>query len=183
MPEAQTRAAGIYRLPPNQIEALPMAVLVVAQLLEAEGAESKLRLQLETERACESLGSCLEPGKLYPMALELLLDHLDCRRGIAFFSTSSSPGGAGVAARGFTESIRDGLIRILRDEKSLESTMGEGEVSVVPWGPLHHALGRVGLENPGAFHLRELGEQEIRGMEQKVHLYEVFDVDGTYESA
>jgi len=35
-----------------------------------------------------------------------------------------------------------------------------------------HAL----LENPDAFHLRELGEQEIRGMEQKVHLFGVLGV-------
>ena len=29
------------------------------------------------------------------------------------------------------------------------------------------------LTNPATFQLRELGEQEIRGMEQKVHLFEV----------
>jgi len=154
--DAGTLAAGselasgaIYRLPMAQSEALPMAAQIVARLLEAERVESKLRAQLETERICEPLGSCLEPGKLYPMALELLLERLHCRRGIAFFSPSPAPGGAGVAARGFPEEVRDGLIRVLIDEKSLESTMGRGEIGVVPWGPLHHALGRVGLEAPG----------------------------------
>jgi two-component system cell cycle response regulator len=147
---AELAGGAIYRLPMAQSDALPMATQIVARLLEAERAESKLRGELETERACEPLGSCLEPGKLYPMTLELLLERLDCRRGIAFFSPSPAPGGAAVAARGFPEAVRDGLIRVLIDEKSLESTMGRGEIGVVPWGPLHHALGRVGLEAPGA---------------------------------
>jgi diguanylate cyclase (GGDEF)-like protein len=38
----------------------------------------------------------------------------------------------------------------LIEEKVLESTMGQGEVGVVPWGPLHHTLGQAGLEPPGA---------------------------------
>lgn len=37
------------------------------------------------------------------------------------------------------------------------------------------------LENPEAFHIRSLGEQQIRGMEQKVHLYEIFEDNGSYE--
>lgn len=148
--ESESPGTTVYRLPIAQFEALPVATQIVARLLEVEQAESSLRSQLETELACEALGSCLEPGKLYPMALELLLARLDCRRGIAFFSPSPAPGGAGVAARGFPEEVRDSLIRVLLDEKSLESTMGHGEVGVVPWGPLHHALGRVGLESPGA---------------------------------
>ena len=154
---------AIYRLPMAQAEALPMATQIVAQLLEAEREESKLRAQLETERACEPLASCLEPGKLYPMALELLLDRLSCLRGIAFFSPSPAPRSAAVAARGFPELVRDDLIRVLLDEKSLESTMGRGDVSVVPWGPLHLALGRVGLESPGA-----LLSVPLRGDEREV---------------
>ena len=148
--DTDSPGAATYRLPTAQAEALPMATVVVARLLEVEQTQSDLRSQLETERACEPLSSCLEPGQLYPMTLELLLERLDCRRGIAFFSPSPAPQGAGVAARGFPEEIRERLIRTLIDEKSLESTMGRGEIGVVPWGPLHHALGRVGLESPGA---------------------------------
>ena len=148
--DSDSLGAVTYRLPAEQAEALPMATVVVARLLEVERIQSDLRSQLETERACEPFSTCLEPGKLYPMTLEVLLERLDCRRGIAFFSPSPAPQGAGVAARGFPEEIRDRLIRTLIDEKSLESTMGRGEIGVVPWGPLHHALGRVGLESPGA---------------------------------
>lgn len=139
-----------YRLPTAQAEALPMAVIVVSQLLEAEIARARLHTELETERACEPLGECLDPGKLYSMTLELLLEQLGCRRGIAFFSPSPAPQGAGVAARGFDEATRDQLSRYLIEEKALESTMGRGEVGVVPWGPLNHVLGRVGLESAGA---------------------------------
>jgi diguanylate cyclase (GGDEF)-like protein len=148
--EADSPGAATYRLPMAQSEALPMATVIVARLLEVERARSELRAQLATERACEPLASCLEPGKLYPMTLELLLERLDCRRGISFFSPSPAPQGAGVAVRGFPEEIRERLIRTLVKGKSLESTMGRGEIGVVPWGPLHHALGRVGLEPPGA---------------------------------
>jgi diguanylate cyclase (GGDEF)-like protein len=148
--ESDGPGGPVYRLPFAQSAALPVATQLVARLLEVEQAESDLRSRLETELACEALGTCLEPGKLYPMALEVLLERLACHRGIAFFSPTPAPGGASVAARGFPEDVRDSLIRILIDEKSLESTMGHGEVGVVPWGPLHHALGRVGLESPGA---------------------------------
>jgi diguanylate cyclase (GGDEF)-like protein len=147
---ASTAGLATYRLPVAQADALPMATVIVAQLLEAERAQGVLRAQLETERACESLAGCLDPGKVYSMALELLLARLGRPRGIAYFSPSPAPQGAGVAARGFEEDVRDRLCRFLIDEKSLESTMGQGEVGVVPWGPLHHVLGRVGLEAPGA---------------------------------
>lgn len=140
----------IYRLPPEQSEALPMATIVVAQLLEAESARSELRSALETERACVPLASCLDPGKLYSMTLELLLERLGARRGIALFSPSPAPQDAGVVARGFDEAVRDRLCRMLVDEKALEASLGQGELAVVPWGPLHHVLGRIGLESPGA---------------------------------
>ncbi len=139
-----------YRMPFSQSDALPMATLVVAQLLDSETARAELRTQLETERACVPLSSCLDPGKLYSMTLELLLDRLGARRGISFFSPSPAPREAGVVARGFEESVRDRLCRMLLEEKSLEASLGQGELGVVPWGPLHHVLGRIGLESPGA---------------------------------
>ncbi|MEZ4333539.1 MAG: GGDEF domain-containing protein [Myxococcota bacterium] len=139
-----------YRLPAAQSEALPMATIVVAQLLDAEAAKAELRAALDTEQACAPLASCLDPGKLYSMTLELLLERLRVRRGIALFSPSPAPREAGVVARGFDEPTRDRLCRLLIDDKSLAASMGQGELGVVPWGPLHHALGRIGLEAPGA---------------------------------
>ncbi|MEZ4292544.1 MAG: GGDEF domain-containing protein [Myxococcota bacterium] len=141
---------AFYRLSMAQSDALPMATVIVSRLLEAELAKGSLRAQLETEQACEPMSSCLDPGKLYSMALELLLERLGRRRGIAYFAPSPAPREAGVAARGFDELVRDRVTRALIDEKTLEATMGRGEVMVVPWGPLHHVLSRVGLESPGA---------------------------------
>lgn len=141
--------ADVYRLSMAQVEALPMAVVVLSRLLEAERVRETLRAELATERACEPLASCLDPGKIYPMALELLLAQTGAQRGIAFFSSSPGPRSSGVAARGFSDPVRDRLTRMLIEEKSLEATMGRGEIGVVPWGPLHHALGQVGVEAPG----------------------------------
>ena len=139
-----------YRLAHAQSDALPMATIVVAELLEAEAARAELQSQLETERACIPLASCLDPGKLYSMTLELLLDRLGARRGIALFSPSPAPREAGVVARGFDEVVRDRLCRMLVDEKALAASLGQGQLGVMPWGPLHHVLGRIGLESPGA---------------------------------
>jgi diguanylate cyclase (GGDEF)-like protein len=152
-----------YRLPAAQSEALSMATIVVAQLLDAEVAKAELRAALDTEQACAPLASCLDPGKLYSMTLELLLERLGVRRGIALFSPSPAPREAGVVARGFDEATRDRLCRLLLDDKSLEAAMGQGELGVVPWGPLHHALGRIGLEAPGALLSVPLrgGEREL----------------------
>jgi diguanylate cyclase (GGDEF)-like protein len=138
-----------YRLPLEQSDALPVATVVLARLLEVERARSGLHSELETEQACQPLADCLEPGELYPMALEVLLERLGRRRGIAAFAPSPAPHGTGVAARGFDDDERDRLIRHLIEEKSLDATRGQGEIGVVPWGPLHHALGRIGLEAPG----------------------------------
>ena len=140
----------IYRLAYAQAGALPMATIVVAELLEAEAVRAELQAQLETERACIPLASCLDPGKLYSMTLELLIERLGARRGIALFSPSPAPREAGVVARGFDEAVRDRLCRMLVDEKALAASLGQGQLGVMPWGPLHHVLGRIGLESPGA---------------------------------
>jgi diguanylate cyclase (GGDEF)-like protein len=170
-PEPAFGGLATYRMPMAQAEALPMAVVVVSQLLEAERSREVLRAELATERACEPLATCLDPGKIYPMTLELLLEQIDARRGIAFFSPSPAPRSSGVAARGFDDETRDRLTRILIEEKSLEATMGRGEVGVVPWGPLHHALGQVGVEAPGP-----LLSVPLRGEEREAgHLWILSD--------
>jgi diguanylate cyclase (GGDEF)-like protein len=49
--------------------------------------------------------------------------------------------------------------------------MGRGEVGVVPWGPLHHALGQVGVEAPGP-----LLSVPLRGEEREAgHLWILSD--------
>ncbi|MBW2499216.1 MAG: sensor domain-containing diguanylate cyclase [Deltaproteobacteria bacterium] len=151
----------------NQGGALPAVVGMAAGLLEAERAREDLSGQLETERACEPLSDCLEPGKLYPMALEILLERLGRQRGVAVFAPSPAPQSPGIATRGFEEPVHENLCRELIEEKALDAVLGQGEIGVLPFGPLHHVLGRVGVEAPGA-----LLSVPLRGEEQEVgHLW------------
>ncbi len=153
--EDDTRLAAdwgpeIHRLSRAQTESLPVVTRLLAQLLAERRRRSAIDRALALERACEPLAACLEPGKLYTMAVDLLLEQLGRRRGISLFAPSPAPQTPGVAARGFDEETRDRICRQVIEEKAIEAAMGQGEVGVVPWGPLHHVLGRVGIEAPGA---------------------------------
>ena len=139
----------VHWLSPAQQSILPDLTRLVARLLIEGDTRRRLERELATERACEPLADCLEPGKLYSMAVDLLLSELGRERGLAIFAPSPAIQTPGVAARGFDEALRDQLSRQVLEEKSIEAAMGQGEVSVIPWGPLHHVLGRVGIESPG----------------------------------
>jgi len=141
--------ATVHRLVASESGALPVLVDAVARLIDGELSEERVRAQLATEQACEPLASCLEPGKLYSLTLDLLLERLVRRRGIALFTPSPAPQTAGVATRGFDEETQGQLCHQLIEEKAAGVALGQGEVGVVPWGPLHHVLARVGVEAPG----------------------------------
>lgn len=141
--------SGVMRLHPGQLEGLPLITSMAARLLVSQQRATGLHHRLETERECESLASCLEPGKLYSLALDILLERLGRRRGIAVFAPSPAPRGAGVATRGFDDPEHASLCHRLVEEKSVAATLGEGEVAVLPFGPIHHVLGRIGVEAPG----------------------------------
>jgi len=141
---------GPIRIDPSRAEVLPLIVGTLARLLVSERRSALLQRRLAVERACESLAACLEPGKLYSLSLDLLLERLDRRRGIAVFAPSPAPQGAGVATRGFEDPTHAEICHRLIEEKSIATSLGEGEVGVVPFGPIHHVLGRVGIEAPGA---------------------------------
>jgi len=151
-PESATRpvAGGVIRIRPDQQSTLPMIACMAARLLRAERTEVDLEQQLGTARACEPLADCLEPGKLYSMALEILLERLGRLRGIAAFNPTPAPQGICVATRGFDDPVHASLCQQLIEEKSLDAALGQGEIGVYPFGPLHHVLGRVGIESPGA---------------------------------
>jgi two-component system cell cycle response regulator len=153
----------VHRLSCHHMEALPVLVRLVARLQHEGQSRRLLSRQLATERACEPLADCLEPGKLYSMAIDLLLNQLGRNRGIALFAPSPAPRGAGVAARGFDDEMGDEIRNQVLEEKAIEAAMGQGEVSVVPWGPLHHVLGRVGVEAPGS-----LLSVPLRGEESEI---------------
>lgn len=141
---------GPVRIDPGRAEILPLVIGMLARLLVSERRASELQRRLAVERVCESLAACLEPGKLYSLSLDLLLESLDRRRGIAVFAPSPAPQGAGVATRGFEDPTHAEICHRLIEDKAIASALGEGEVAVVPFGPLHHVLGRAGIEAPGA---------------------------------
>jgi diguanylate cyclase (GGDEF)-like protein len=144
------RGFEIHLVSPDHVESLSTLVRLAARLQVEGRARRLLGRELATERACEPLAQCLEPGKLYSMATDLLLNQLRRNRGIALFAPSPAPQTAGVATRGFDDDTADRIRRQVIDEKAVAAAMGQGEVTVVPWGPLHHVLGRVGIESPGA---------------------------------
>lgn len=141
---------GVLRLHSSQAGALAPIVSMSAALLRSEMRVQSLGQRLAVEIECESLAACLEPGKLYSLTLDLLLEQLGRRRGIAVFAPSPAPRGAGVATRGFDDPLHADLCHRLLEEKSVAAGLGQGTTTVVPFGPLHHVLGRVGLEAPGA---------------------------------
>ncbi len=140
----------IHRISSDQTRSLPSLARLLARLMAEQRARQRLARELAIERACEPLSACLEPGKLYTMAIDLLLSRLGRSCGIALFAPSPAPHSVGVAARGFDEETRDQICQQVLAEKSIEAAMGQGEVSVVPWGPLHHVLGRMGIGVSGA---------------------------------
>ena len=154
---------GPVRIDPSRMEVLPLIVGTLARLLVSERRSAQLERRLGVERACESLAACLEPGKLYSLTLDVLLESLDRSRGIAVFAPSPAPQGAGVATRGFEDPAHTDICHRLIEEKAIASSLGEGEVAVVPFGPLHHVLGRAGLEAPGA-----LLSVPLRGQDREV---------------
>ena len=148
--DSVTRGFEIHRISPDHIDSLPILVRLAARLQQEGQARRLVREELATERACEPLADCLEPGKLYSMAIDLLLNQLGRNRGIALFAPSPAPRSPGVAARGFDDETGDEICRQVIEEKAIEAAMGLGDVAVVPWGPLHHVLGRVGVGAPGS---------------------------------
>jgi diguanylate cyclase (GGDEF)-like protein len=150
IPSAFDRGYEIHIVAPEHMESLSTLVRLAARLQLEARARRILGKELATERACEPLAECLEPGKLYSMATDLLLNQLGRNRGIALFAPSPAPQTTGVATRGFDDETADQIRHQVIEEKAIEAAMGQGEVAVVPWGPLHHVLGRVGIETPGA---------------------------------
>ena len=143
-------ASDIHWLESDAPAGVAAVTFLAAGRLADARQQGRLRHELEILRSCEPLAACLEPGKLYSLTTDLLLEHLGCRRGLALFSPSPAPQSPGVAARGFDEETREQLTRQVVEEKAIEAAMGQGEVAVVPWGPLHHVLGRIGIEAPGS---------------------------------
>jgi two-component system cell cycle response regulator len=132
----------------------PAASLEIRQVVEQAllgrrlaADNQRLAERVETLEQCRTLAPCLDPGEVYPTALDRLLELLDRRRGIALFRRAS-PLGQVLAFRGFSEDESSRIHDILTDQKPIDPTRYHG-VDRVEGGPLHAALRDAGVGPEG----------------------------------
>ena len=111
--------------------------------LRAENA--RLRSNVRTMEDSRQLVLCLEPDKLYPMALDLLLQMTSRGRGLALFRREAAPQNDSIAVRGFSESETRSICRVLLEEKPVDLDAFD-RIEVVDRGALHEGLRRAGIE-------------------------------------
>jgi len=137
-------AADYLRKPVDPAE---LALVVERSLTRRRLLRENVRLRdvLATVEACRCLTSCLEPGEIYPAALDLLMRSLSRARGLALFRRSQlSRQPDGVAFRGLSESEAAGLRRVLVDEKAVDLAEIQ-ERELLSRSPIHDALREVGV--------------------------------------
>lgn len=136
--------ASDYLLKPIRAEEL---VLVVQRLLARRALveeNTRLRDMLSTVEACRALATCLEPGEIYAVALDVLLRSLRRPRGLAVFRRSSLELSDALILRGFAESEENRLHDLLVDEKQVDLESFR-EIGMVRRGPVHSALRQAGI--------------------------------------
>jgi two-component system cell cycle response regulator len=130
----------------------------------------RLERSLATVEACRSLVRCLDPGEIYAVALDLLLQHLGRERGLAVFKRTSVPMADGVVFRGFEEAEARRLRELLVGEKPVDLDALPGFASV-SGAALPAALREAGLD-------AEALAATARGAEGEAGAFWVF-LDGT----
>ncbi len=103
----------------------------------------RLEDRVRTADSCRVLIPCLDPGEVFPVVLDLLLELLSRRRGIALF-TRMSPLGEALAFRGFSEDEVARLHAVLTEEKPLDPARYAG-IDCGHVGPLHTMLRDAGV--------------------------------------
>ena len=76
-----------------------------------------LRARLDTLEECRVLSQCLEAGKVYPVALDLVLEVTGRQTGIAIFRRPQVPGSYSSVVRGLAEESSERLQQMLLDGK------------------------------------------------------------------
>jgi diguanylate cyclase (GGDEF)-like protein len=124
---------------------LPLLADAALERRDLREENHRLTSNLRTMEDCREFVQCLDPGKLYRMALDLMLSVTGRSRGIAIFKREGVPQGEAVALRGFEEDPSSAICRVLIDEKSIDVEGFEG-IEVLDRGPLHDALRQAGIE-------------------------------------
>jgi diguanylate cyclase (GGDEF)-like protein len=141
----------------------------VAENRDLKDENHRLTSTLRTMEDCRQFVQCLDPGKLYRMALDLMLDVTGRERGIAIFKREGVPQGAAIALRGFEEEPSSELCHALLEEKPIDLDGGYRGLEVLDHGPLHEALRQVGVE------ARDVTVAALQGEEAEAGLICVFD--------
>ncbi|MBW2268186.1 MAG: diguanylate cyclase [Deltaproteobacteria bacterium] len=158
---------------PDELELVVDRILANRRLQEEN---SRLRGQLETLDACQSLMSCLDAGQVFAVTLDLLLSALNSDRGVAVFRRPGLPTADGVAFRGFAEAEA----RRLRDALAVEKSLGLEAFEApqrVTHGTLHDALQGAGVSCPPAMAV------PLRGRDMEQGLIWIFEPEGGFGAA
>jgi diguanylate cyclase (GGDEF)-like protein len=105
----------------------------------------------------------MDPGKIYPLSLDLLLQALSRGRGVAVFHRTSLPGGDAVAFRGLSDGEAQRLRQELTEEKQIDLESYDG-AQILDRGEIHAALGRAGVESGSLLVVSLRGEQGEAGL-------------------
>ena len=122
-------------------------VLVVQRTLERSRLlreNVRLRDVLGTIEACRALTPCLDPGEIYPTALDLVLRSISRARGLALFHRSIPSRACGVVFRGFSEAEETSLRRSLVESKRVDLD-AIVEAGLLEASPVHEALREAGV--------------------------------------
>jgi two-component system cell cycle response regulator len=143
-PPIAERAREILRAPVGD-NSLREAVTRVLDVRGLRGENRRLREYIRIMEDCRPLAHCLEPGQLYPMALDLLLRAIDRSRGLAVFRRANVPNRDSVALRGFSDDEASAVCGSLLEDKPVDVAAFDG-TDVLDRGAVHDALRAAGIQ-------------------------------------
>lgn len=155
-------AADYLTKPIRQDELRSVAERILSRRRLFEENE-KLRDTLRIVESCRNLMRCSEPGEVYAVSLDLLLQNLPRQRGIALFRRSSIPMANGVAFRGFGEAEARAMRDVLMGNKPVNlDTISQLEV--LDRGAFHDTLYSVGIATTAIVAVPMRGADKEKGV-------------------
>ncbi|MEZ4218799.1 MAG: GGDEF domain-containing protein [Myxococcota bacterium] len=155
----QAGAADAVPAPFSALELRSRAALALERA-RASAERERLAATVRALEACRALAPCLEPGEVYPVALDLVLGAVGASRGFALFRRLSAPQGDGIAFRGFREAEARALRVELVECKRVDLALFQ-DVRASRQGPALEALRAAGAD------ARSLVAVPVRGAERE----------------
>jgi len=133
-----------YLLKPAAVEQLRASVEQTLTRRRLFDENQRLRDSLRTLEACRALAPCLDPGEVYPVALDLVRGASGRTRAVALFHRTMPPQHDGIAFRGLSELQAESLRRSLIDEKQVDLNQFD-EIAEIRTGPIVDAMREANL--------------------------------------